>query len=89
MLHDHIREDAADTIDFFKQNNVDIKIISGDNPVTVSQIAMRVGVEGAERYVSLAGMTDDEVREIVFDYTVSAGSALNKKSYCSNPKRAR
>lgn len=70
VLHDHIREDAADTIDFFKQNNVDIKIISGDNPVTVSQIAMRVGVEGAERYVSLAGMTDDEVREIVFDYTV-------------------
>ncbi|MCK9536132.1 MAG: HAD-IC family P-type ATPase [Bacilli bacterium] len=70
VLQDHIREDAADTIDFFKQNSVDIKIISGDNPITVSQIAMRVGVEGAERYVSLAGMTDDEVRELVFDYTV-------------------
>ena len=70
VLHDHIREDAADTIDFFKQNSVDIKIISGDNPVTVSQIAARVGVEGAERYVSLAGKSDDEVREIVFDYTV-------------------
>lgn len=79
VLHDHIREDAPDTIEFFKQNGVDIKIISGDNPITVSHIAMRVGVEGGDRYISLAGMTDDEVREVVFDYTVFGRVNPNQK----------
>lgn len=69
-LQDHIRDDAIDTIDYFKQNGVDIKVISGDNPVTVSEIALRAGVEGAERYISLAGLTDEEVRESVFEYNV-------------------
>lgn len=69
-LQDHIREDAIETIEYFKQNGVDIKVISGDNPLTVSMIAQRAGVEGAERYISLAGLTDDEVRESVFEYNV-------------------
>ncbi|MDD4056775.1 MAG: HAD-IC family P-type ATPase, partial [Bacilli bacterium] len=50
VIQDHIRDDAETTIDFFKNNGVDIKVISGDNPETVSQIAQRVGIEGAERY---------------------------------------
>ena len=69
-IQDHIRDDAIDTIDYFKQNGVDIKVISGDNPITVSEIAQRAGVEGAERYISLAGLTDEEVRESVFEYNV-------------------
>lgn len=78
-LQDHIREDASDTIDYFKQNGVDVKVISGDNPVTVSEIAQRAGVEGAERYISLAGLTDDEVRESVFEYTVFGRVSPNQK----------
>ncbi len=70
IIQDHIREDAIETIDYFKQNGVDIKVISGDNPVTVSEIAQRAGIEGAERYISLAGLTDDEVRDSVFEYNV-------------------
>ena len=70
VIQDHIREDAESTIDFFKNNGVDIKVISGDNPETVSQIAKRVGIEGAERYISLHNLTDEEVRDCVFDYTV-------------------
>ncbi len=69
-IQDNIRPDAADTIDYFKQNGVDIKIISGDNPKTVSEIAKRAGVEGADRYISLAGMTDEEVADSIFDYNV-------------------
>jgi cation-transporting ATPase E len=79
VLQDHIREDATDTIDYFKQNGVDIKVISGDNPATVSEIALRAGVEGAERYISLAGMTDDEVRDSVFEYTVFGRVSPNQK----------
>lgn len=70
VIQDHIREDASDTISFFKQNNVDIKIISGDNPETVSKIADRVGVEHADRWINLNGMTDEEIEEKVFEYTV-------------------
>ncbi len=70
VIQDHIRDDAADTINFFKQNGVDIKVISGDNPETVSKIAERVGISEAERYVNLNGMTDEEIRESIFDYTV-------------------
>lgn len=70
ILEDHIRDDAIETIEYFKQNGVDIKVISGDNPVTVSEIALRAGIEGAERYISLAGLTDDEVRDSVFEYNV-------------------
>lgn len=79
VLQDHIREDAADTIDYFKENGVDIKVISGDNPATVSEIAQRAGVEGAEHYISLAGLTDDEVRESVFEYTVFGRVSPNQK----------
>lgn len=70
VIQDHIRDDASDTISFFKQNGVDIKIISGDNPETVSKIAGRVGVENANRYINLNGLTDEEIRDKVFDYTV-------------------
>ena len=49
VLEDHIRKDAVETIDWFKKNNVKIKIISGDDAITVSKIAMRVGVEGYDK----------------------------------------
>ena len=70
VIQDHIREDASDTISFFKQNEVDIKVISGDNPETVSKIADRVGVENADRWINLNGLTDEEIEAAVFDYTV-------------------
>ncbi len=70
LLEDHIREEAADTLAWFRENRVSIKIISGDNPLTVSAIARRVGVENAEHYISLEGMSDEEVAAIADDYTV-------------------
>ena len=45
VIQDHIREDAYQTISWFKENNVAVKIISGDNPITVSEVSKRVGVE--------------------------------------------
>lgn len=79
VIQDHIREDAADTINFFKHNGVDVKVISGDNPETVSHIAKRVGIENAERFINLNGLTDDEVREAVFEYTVFGRVNPNQK----------
>ena len=70
VIQDHIRDEAYKTIDYFKQNDVDVKVISGDNPITVSEIARRAGVANANRYISLEGMTDEEVADIAFEYTV-------------------
>lgn len=70
VLEDHIREEAKDTIAWFTENNVRVKIISGDNPVTVAAIAARVGVEGADRYISLEGKTPEQAAEYAEDYNV-------------------
>ena len=70
VLEDHIRKDAVETIDWFKKNNVKIKIISGDDAITVSKIAMRVGVEGYDRYVSLENVSLQEVAQLANKFTV-------------------
>ncbi len=69
-LADNIRPDAADTIKWFRDNEVEIKIISGDNPVTVSEVARRVGVKNAGNYISLDGLTEVEVQNVATQYTV-------------------
>ena len=70
VIEDHIREDAIETIKWFKENDVSVKVISGDNPITVSEVARRVGVENAELYVSLEGFSDQDVIEAANKYTV-------------------
>ncbi len=69
-LADNIRSDAVETIKWFRENDVDIRIISGDNPVTVAEVARRVGVRGANKYISLDGLTDIEVENVANSYTV-------------------
>ncbi|MCL2822350.1 MAG: HAD-IC family P-type ATPase, partial [Firmicutes bacterium] len=70
VVEDFIRSDAVDTIKWFKENDVDIKIISGDNPITVSEVAKRCGVDKADIYISLDGLSDQEVIEAADKYTV-------------------
>lgn len=79
VIQDHIRDEAYDTIKYFRDNGVDVKVISGDNPITVAEIASRAGVEGADRYISLDGLTDEEVRDIAFDYTIFGRVSPNQK----------
>lgn len=70
VLQDHIRENVVETFKWFKDNGVKIKVISGDDPKTVGHIASEVGIEGAERYISLAGLSDDEVRKVAPLYDI-------------------
>ncbi len=69
-LADNVRTDAVETIKWFRDNDVEIKIISGDNPVTVSEVARRVGVKDANKYISLDGLTELEVQNVATQYTV-------------------
>ncbi len=80
VIEDHIRSDAKDTIEWFRKNDVKIKVISGDNPITVSNIAMRVGVENADRYISLEGMTEEQVKSIATQYTVFGRVSPDQKA---------
>lgn len=70
VIEDHIREDAVETIAWFKENGVTIKIISGDNPLTVSEVSKRVGVDGAEKYINLEGLNEQQIIDAVDNYTV-------------------
>lgn len=70
IIADSVREDAIDTIKWFKENDVAVKVISGDNPVTVSEVSKRVGIDNADKYISLEGLTDQEVYDVANKYTV-------------------
>lgn len=70
IIADNVREDAIETVKWFKDNDVNIKVISGDNPITVSEVSKRVGIDNADKYISLAGMSDEEVFNIADKYTI-------------------
>ena len=70
VIKDHIREDAFETFAWFRNNGVDIKVISGDSARTVSAIAFEAGIANADKYISLEGMSIDEVVKIATQYTV-------------------
>ncbi len=68
---DKIRKEAKKTISYFKQQGVNIKIISGDNPITVSKIAKQVGIEKYEKYIDMTTITEEsEIEKIVLEYTI-------------------
>ena len=61
---DPIREGAAETLDYLRSQDVDLKIISGDNPVTVSYIAKEAGFESYESYIDCSKIEDDELVDL-------------------------
>ncbi len=60
LISDVIRKEAKNTLKYFKDQEVDIKIISGDNPVTVSKIAKSVGLDKFDNYVDMSKITSDK-----------------------------
>ena len=71
LLSDEIRPEAPDTLAFFEREGVEIKVISGDDPVTVSAVAARAGVKNADRFVDASTLkTDDAVVGAASKYTV-------------------
>lgn len=71
MLANPIRKGAKETFTYFAENDVDIKVISGDNPLTVSVIAAEAGIVGAERFVDASTLKEKEdYYRAVEEYTV-------------------
>lgn len=79
MIEDTIRPDAIETIDYFKKSGVQVRVISGDNPLTVSRIAQRAGITGSNKYISLEGLTENEVIASASEYIVFGRVSPNQK----------
>ena len=71
LLSNPIREDAPETFRYFAEQGVEIKVISGDNPVTVSHVAARAGIAHAENYVDASTLkTPQDIAAAIVKYTV-------------------
>ncbi len=71
LLENTIRENAARTFSYFADQDVQIKVISGDNPITVSRVAQSAGIQGAENYVDARTLkTEEEIASAAERYTV-------------------
>ncbi len=71
VLENPVRETAPETFKYFREQGVKIKVISGDNPLTVSEVAKQAGIEGAEKYVDASTLkTGKDIQNAVESYTV-------------------
>ena len=79
-LSNRIRPAAPKTFRYFAEQGVAVKVISGDNPVTVAEVARQAGIEGAERYVDAATLqSDGDFDRAVREYTVFGRVTPNQK----------
>ena len=81
VISDSIRPNAAETLAYFQKEGVALKLISGDNPVTVSALAKQVGFPEAERYLDMTGITEEaQIEKAAADYSIFGRvSPLQKK----------
>lgn len=71
FITDKIRAEAPDTLRFFRQQGVEVKIISGDNPATVRAVAMRAGLENCDSVIDMSTLTtEEEVAAAATKYTI-------------------
>lgn len=79
LLLDTIRKEAKQTMKYFAEQGVDIKVISGDNPITVSKIAKQVGIKNYEKYIDISNLSDDEIEKIAQSHTIFGRVAPTQK----------
>lgn len=71
LLANPVRKEAPETFAYFAEQGVEVKVISGDNPLTVSEVAKEAGIKDAESYVDAASLhTDEDIAEAIAKYTV-------------------
>ena len=71
VLSDKIRENAKDTLAYFAKQGVELKVISGDNPLTVSKVAERAGLANADKFIDATELdTDEKIYDACDKYTI-------------------
>lgn len=80
VISDKIREEARETLMYFRNQGVNLKVISGDNPVTVSNIAKKAGLYDADNCIDASTLlTEEEVKEAALKYSVFGRVSPNQK----------
>lgn len=83
LIEDVIKEEAPKVLNYFKEEGVELKVISGDNPVTVSAVAKRAGVEGYDKYVDARTLPSkiDELEKVVDNYNIFGRVTPHQKKH--------
>lgn len=68
LIEDEIRPNAKEILDYFKSQEVDLKIISGDDPTTVNSIAKRAGING--KAIDMSQVSEDKINQVVQEYSI-------------------
>lgn len=79
VISNHIRKDADKTFTFFKEQGVTIKVISGDDPLTVSRVAKQASIENSENYIDSSTLKDEDIPNAVEKYTVFGRTTPQQK----------
>lgn len=80
VLEDNVRPEAVQTIGWFQSNDVAVRVISGDDPLTVSEIAKRAGILNADKYVDLTNASDEDVIRYAKEYIVFGRVSPDQKA---------
>jgi len=90
VLSDKIRENAKATFEYFEAQGVTLKVISGDNPVTVSKVAERAGLNGADKYVDATELdTEEKILEACDKYTIFGRVTPKQKKQLVNALKSK
>ncbi|MDP4118603.1 MAG: HAD-IC family P-type ATPase [Bacillota bacterium] len=76
-----VRTEIPKTIEYFDKHGVEIKVISGDNPVYASKIAKKAGIKSAEKYIDISGMDESEIAKVAHNYTVFGRVSPEQKQW--------
>lgn len=80
IITDKIRKEAPETLKFFDEQGVNIKIISGDNPITVSKIAERAGIKDSNKYIDASTLdTDEKLADAAEKYVIFGRTTPEQK----------
>lgn len=83
LIEDVIKEEAPKALNYFKEEGVNLKVISGDNPVTVSAVAKRAGVEGYDKYVDARTLPSkiEDLEKVVDNYVIFGRVTPHQKKH--------
>ena len=79
IISDSVRSEARETLEFFSRQGVEVKIISGDNPLTVKTTAEASGVKNADKFIDMSGVSSENITEIAEKYTIFGRVTPNQK----------
>ncbi|MDR3179115.1 MAG: HAD-IC family P-type ATPase [Oscillospiraceae bacterium] len=88
LIKDKIRKNAKKTLEYFKNQGVDLKIISGDNALTVSSVARAVGFDKSSKYIDMSSVNDSNIKDVALNYSIFGRvSPMQKKQLVSALKK--